>query len=581
MRLQRPALLAIALFAGGCPGKPAELPKVVDAGAPAAGPATLKRPPHPNLATAAFGQRVLEERLTQLSSETKGTVPDALARLHEGAAGSEALMVTLALAAARDARTEAERGTALALAAAGLVLDPVVDGYKERLTDAHGLAAYAATLDQSNATGQAARALVKAAAGGVEQARQLVKAIEDNPAPGAVSADTRLLLALTRRIVGERGDRLVAGLREVAKDKPQSLRARALLAEQLLELGLTPEALEVAGNPPASPWLLAIAGRARVLSGEVDAGIAALREAEGKVDEGHRGDVLYWMARSLTQQPGTAAEVQGVASALSPRPGFSKESRVLESLLAQQAGDFARARTVLEPMVQGPPRQAVDLDALWLLMDACAGLGDRPCVDKAGALALHFDGDEGRLQVARAASVLVGKADGSLPQGVLDTFREAHRLTPFDDKLAAKVGDPVVSGGSAAAARVRAARRALARGDAEQLVVEALGAVKDPACRVCRALLVAGTADPQEAVRRGLKALDGAGPPLAESDLLRVIDALGGYALPEGKKALATLDGDSRPRVKQALAQARADLQDPAARAARNAPAGGDHGHTP
>lgn len=572
-------LLLLVLLAGACPESPPPPPKAVDAGTPAATP--LKRPPHPNLATAAFGQRVVEERLSALGPDARGTVADAMAALHDVAPGGEARVVTLALAALRDARTDAERGTALALAAVGLVLDPVVDGYKERLTDAHGLAAYAGTLDQSDATGQAARALVGAAAGAVEQARQRIHAIEDNPAPGALSADARLLLALTRRVLGERGDALVGGLREVLKTQPQSLRARALLAEQLLELGLYPETLAVTGTPPASPWLGAIAARARVLVGEVDAGIAALREVEGKVDEGHRGEVLYWLARSLTQRPDSGAEVQGIASALAPRPGYAKESRVLEALQAQQAGDYAKARSILEPLASGPPRQSIDVDALALLMDACAGLGDRPCVDKVGAMLLRVDGDEGRVQVARAASVLVGKADGSVPEGVVDTFREAHRLTPFDDKLAAKVGDPVVDGGATAAARVRAARRALARGDGAALATEALAPVKDPACRVCRALLASATPDPQEAVRRALRALEGAGPPLAEADLVRVIDTLGGFALPEAKKALADLDKDPRAGVKQAVALARAELQNPAARATRKGDAHDSHGHRP
>ncbi|MBI1948692.1 MAG: hypothetical protein HYS27_23600 [Deltaproteobacteria bacterium] len=584
MKLVVWSLLAVLLFTSACPGKLEPAPHVVDAGAaPVA--VVLKRPPFPNLATAAYGQRVLEERSAALPPDATGTVAATLAALHDVAPGSEQRAAVLGLAAARGAKTEAERATALALASAALVLDPVVEGYQERLTDAFGLAAYAATLDQSDNVAQGARALVGAAAGAVAQARGLIKSVDDNPVPAAVSADVRLLLALSRRVIGDRGDALVADLRAVLKANPTSLRARALLAEHLLELGLFDEAIAAAGSPPVAPWLAAVAARARVLKGEVAEGIAALRDIEGKVDEGRRGEVIYWLARSLTQTPDGAAEVQSLASALAPRPGFAKESKVLEALLAQVAGDYTKARTLLEPLVPGPPRLPVDVDALWLLVDACAGQGDLPCVEKAGAVVLEVDGDEGRLQVARAASVLVGKTDGAAPEAaaksVLEAFREAHRLTPFDDKLAAKVGEPVVGGGAAAAARVRAARRALARGGAGGLVEEALAPVKDAACRACRALAAAATLDGQEGARRALKALDGAGPPLAESDLIRVIDALGGFPMDGVRAALAGLEVDARPRVKQAVAKAKADLQDPNARARRGIEAQHQHGAKP
>lgn len=576
---------ALLLLASACPGKPVAPTPVVDAGStPVAG--ALKRPPFPNLATAAYGQRVLEERLGSVPPGATGSLAEVLGALHDVAPGTEGRAVEYALAAARGAKTEAERATALALGAAAMVLDPVVDGYQERLTDAFGLAAYAATLDQSDARAQAARALVGGAGGAVAQARSLIKSIGEDALGPAVTPDTRLLLALARRVVGERGDLLVADLRAVLKANPQSLRARALLAEQLLELGLFDEALEAAGKPPAAPWLAAIAARARVLGGDVDGGIAALRDAEGKLDEGRRGDALYWLARSLTRKPDGAAEartveIQGIASALSPRPGFAKESKVVEALLAQLAGDYGKARTLLEPLVQGAPRLPVDVDALWLLVDACAGQGELPCVEQAGALVLGVDGDEGRLQVARAAAVLVGKAEGAPPEAVINAFREAHRLTPFDDQLAAKVGEPVVAGGTGAAARVRAARRALARGGASALVDEALAPVKDPACRTCRALSAAATTDGQEGARRALKALDGAGPALAESDLLHVIDALGGFPLEGARQALQQLDKDARPRVKQAVAKAKADLQDPSARARRSVEAQHQHGTRP
>ncbi|MCC7072129.1 MAG: hypothetical protein IT383_12445 [Deltaproteobacteria bacterium] len=571
----RITLLAVLVLAA-CPEQPAPATPAPDAGVARVAP--HKRPPFPNLATAAYGQRVLEERSAALPPGATGSLPQVMAALHDIDPGTEARAVDLAFAAAKSARTEQERATALALAAAALVLDPVVDGYQERLTDAFGLAAYAATLDQSDTLAQAARALVGAAAGAVAQGESLVKGITDSPSPTAVTPDARLLVALARRVVGARGDALVTDLRTVLKANPDSRRARALLAEHLLELGLFDEARDAAGAPPAAPWLAAIAARARVLGGDVAGGVAALREAEGKVDEGRRGEVIYWLARSLTQAPDKSAEVQSLAAALAPRPGYAKESQVLLALLAQQAGEYGKARTMLDPLVQARPRLPVDVDAMWLLVDSCAGDGDLPCVEQVGARARIIDGDEARLQVARAAAVLVGKAAGSAPDTVTNAFREAHRLAPFDDKLAEKVGDPVVAGGAAAAGRVRAARRALARGGASMLAAEALAPIKDPGCRVCRALVAAAAADLHEGARRALAALEGDGPPLAEADLVRVIDALGGAPVDGVRPALAKLDQDARPKVKEAVARARADLQDVGARARRALEANEDHG---
>src|SRR5688572_25461558 len=150
-RARRSSLLATLslAFALGCP-KPTA---VVDAGTGGSKPdagaqfRVDQRPPHPNMATAAYGQRVLEERIQSAVAST-GTNKEALDVLHDVQPGSEQRAAELAAAGYRAAKTDAERAAAITLIAVALVLDPVVEGYKERLTDAYGLCAYAVTVDQ-------------------------------------------------------------------------------------------------------------------------------------------------------------------------------------------------------------------------------------------------------------------------------------------------------------------------------------------------------------------------------------------------------------------------------------------------
>jgi hypothetical protein len=209
-----------------------------------------------------------------------------------------------------------------------------------------------------------------------------------------------------------------------------------------------------------------------------------------------------------------------------------------------------------------------------MLTDACAGLGDVECVLKAGARAVSIDGDHGRFHTARAAAALVGKAEVDVDEAL----REAHRASPFDEKLAAKVGEAVVPGGPAAAARVRAARRALLR-HAPKLVDEALAPVaKAPSCRVCRALDAEAAAGVDQA-QKAAQALGGEGPPLALADLLVVIDALGAAPDAQARKALDAIR-DEREPVVRAVARARADHKDPDDRRRRDAGEGG-HDHAP
>lgn len=575
-------LLASALpLASACP--PAGPSGAVDAGAGAGPPTSAaatgpQRPPHPNMATAAWGQRVLEQRVGALpplsaanASPTKVTTTEVLDALHEVTPASTVRAAELAAAAYRTGTTDAERGNAIALLAAALVLDPTVEGYKERITDAHGLGAYAGTIDASDAIGQSARALVAGAAGSLAQAKRLLEVVATTPGLGS---EPRLFLALARRLTGDFGDSMLADL-------------RAALAEAWLDLGLYPEAAATAQMPggAAQPWLDAVRGRALVLAGNVDDGTALLKAAEPKLDEGNRGDALYWLGRSLTQSPTVAvAEIEAIAATLAARPGFDKESAVLQALLAQKAGDYQKARALLEPIVRGRPVLPVDGDATWLLVDACAGMGDLRCVDEVGARGRAIDGDVGRYQLARAAAVLIGKAVAPTADagpgdaadadrgaaGALVPLREAHRASPFDEKLAAKVGDAVVAGGPAAASRVRAARKALLR-NASKIVDEALAPLaKTSSCRLCRAL-DAAAASGVDAAKKAHGAIAGDGPPLALADLVVAINDLGAAPVKEAEQALALLDKDERAEVQQAIARARADHKDPDGRRRRDA----------
>lgn len=556
----------------------------VDGGAaqPAApNSAKSDRPPFPNMATAPWGQRVLEERVNALATPaaTAATNKDVVDALHEMTPASAKRAAELAASAYRSGKTNAERGTSVALLGAALVLDPTVDGYKERVTDAHGLAAYAGTLDASDAIGQGARAVVMGAAGQVAQAKRLVEVVDTTP---ALSPDARLFLALARKLTGDVGDALIADLQSVIAARPTSGRARAALAELWLDLGLAREAADTAtlqsrADAQVQPWLDAIRGRALVVDGNLDEGLTLLKAAEPKLDEGNRGDALYWLGRSLTSKEGTpVSEIEAIAATLSARPGFQKEGAVLQALVSLRSADFAKARSLVEPLVKGRPMLPVDGDAAWLLADACAGLGDLRCVDDAGRRARAIDGDEARYQQARAAAVLIGKADsGDGDTAALGPMREAHRASPFDAKLGAKVKEPVVDGGAFAASRVRAARKALARRAYKVVdvalapVLAAKGGSGGAACRVCRALDAQAAAG-VDAAQKGAKALQGAGPELAVADLIAVIDALGEAPIKEAMGALDALEKkDTRGDVLAAIQKARGDHKDPDARRRR------------
>src|SRR5690348_12368066 len=102
-------LCAVAvLSAVACPQKGAI---VVDAGVksqPAPGePVVTKRPPFPNMATAAWGQRVLEERVAAVHAEAAAaTTAAVLDALHDMSPGSEKRAAELAASAYKNAKSD-------------------------------------------------------------------------------------------------------------------------------------------------------------------------------------------------------------------------------------------------------------------------------------------------------------------------------------------------------------------------------------------------------------------------------------------------------------------------------------------
>jgi hypothetical protein len=570
------SMSAVVLVAAivGCPSprSPTDAGTAVVAAANPQASSARKRPPYPNMATAAWGQEVLEERLRAVPAAEAAPpkTTDILDALHELAPGSELRAQELAVRAFRGAKTDAERGTAAALLAAALVLEPTAQGYKDRVTDAFGIGAYAGTLDASDAVGQGARALVNASAGSLAQAERLVDVVANTP---RVTAEARLFLALTRRVTGSSPlDVVIADLKQTLEARPKSLRARTSLAEILLDLGFSEDVIFAVDAPDTkdtagvrAPWLVALHGRALVLQGEVPAGIELLRDAESKLEEGRRGDALYWLGRSLTQTEAWATEVPPIAAQLQQREGFMKEARTLEALVALLGGDPKKAADIARPLAMGQARMPVDIDAGWIAVDACAGAHDEDCVEELGRKVVTLDGDLARLFRARATAHAKPEAGPDEKSLALNT--QAERLSPFAD-------DPV------ATRRLKAARKAVVRG-APSLARAAL-APHAKKCRVCAAVLThaQGGKDGAEAALAALAIPEGISPPLADADLVGVIDALGGHADDRTRAALEALAKDSRPMVQKAVAQARADHKDPDARRRREAGAGGDaHGH--
>ena len=529
------------------------------------------RPPFPNMASDAWGKKVIAYRETlpgrgYEKASYREAVDRAMERIHAIEPGSEAAAASLATVAWTKAASDDERSLALSLLAAALVLDPAIENYRARLTDAHGLVMYAGTLPAETVLGQAARAFVAVAVGRVYEGEKLTDVLSGGP---PLDADAGLFIGLSRRFQADRSDVAFQRLRSVVQGKAESARARSALAEGLLEMGLADSLLEVV--PPESlgdaAYLMALRGRALVLTGQAKDGVMMLRTAAEKVSAAERGKVLYWLGRSLAQQ-GRLQESQEILQSLTGRPGYASEHAMLAALVAQVAGDYPKARERAESVCSSRGVSlGLALSCNWAVVDACAGMGDEKCVSLWGKRAVGTDGDVTRLQHARAALGIVGKAAGV---DVDQALKRAHQLSPFDPDLAKRVGDKAVRGGNKMALLISGARRALffeAKSEVELALAKVVKTNRS--CRVCRALFARASADVDESARRALGAFQGEGPQLDEEDLLPLIHALGGSPIDAGKKVLQDLTSDQRPRVQKAAYQAIADLANPAARKER------------
>lgn len=591
-RIGRLALVAapLVLFLAGACSRPQESasPSTTNAPGPEAEPDRIRvqkaseetsadalapqgRPPFPNMATDAWGKKVIAHRESQSQAHFEGltgpqAIERAMAHLHSVEPGSASTAASLALQAWKQAANDGERATALSLLAAAWVLDPTLEHHKARLTDAHGLVMYAGTLRQESVLGQAARAFVAVAVGRVYEGEKLTDVLSGGV---PLDGDAGLFIALSRRFQAERDDAAFRALRQVIQAKPESFRARTALAEGLLELGLPASVLEAvpAGSFGQAPYLGALRGRALALAGQVKPGVQRLRAAVEEVDAADRGIVLYWLGQSLAEQ-GRFAETDEVMQSLAGRPGYANEQAMLEGLVAHMRGDFAIARKRAETVCSTRGISfGLALTCHWAVVDACAGLGDARCVELWGKRAVGTDGDITRLQQAKVALSLVGNA----PNGDLEeTLRKAHRLSPFDAELAKRVGDKTVPGGEVLSGLLRGVRHALffgAKEEAERALQPIVTA--NPACRVCRGLYARAADDIDEAARRALQVFKGQGPELDEDDLIPLLDALGGSPIREGKAILERFAKDPRPRVQTAAMQAIFELANPQARQER------------
>jgi hypothetical protein len=540
---------------------------------------------------------------------------EATTSLHTLRPGDEVKARELAVRAARSAPDDATRGTALAIAALALVLDPAVEGYGERLTDAFGLAAYAGTIDATDAVGQTARAIVGAAGGAVRQARTLIDLVGQT---AKLPDETRALLALARDGVRDRSDAFFDDAAAGLRARPDSARLKAVLAERWLELGLVDEVLGLVQDS-RHPALGIVAGRAQVVGGRRDMAIATLRplvDALAGVDEARRAEALAWLGLAQAEDPALADAARSTAGALSPRPGWAKEAALIEAIVSARTGAPERARQALLPLARGTPSSTLVVER-WIteaLLDVCGTLGDLGCVERSARRLQLLDVDAApplrararalaaqRTATPRAIAVPSPSPTGTAGSGAdrpaglpergpdagadagaaaVDAGIAANGVVPVADadKVDALVAqaERLSPGNPEQQQRLRTVRRALAARCPRQAQKTLSTLLQDPELRVARALAAAFEAQPLGRAKQAAAALTGRGPPLADDDLVAVIDALGGARLKDSEALFAPLAVDPRAQIRAAVARARADLADPEARRRRLAGATSD-----
>ena len=506
------------------------------------------------MASAAWGEQValtLGKDVVVGDGAARALLTEALTALTTLEPGSERRARDLALRSWKKAADDVGRGSALAIVALSLVVDPAVEGYTERLIDASGLAIYAGTVDSSDPVAQCARAVIAAAGGSARQARELVDLVQEGLAMSkANNDDVRGWLAIARDSVRDRSDAFYVDAKRGLAARPENIRLQALYADHLLDLGFADEALQELGTSDA-PSLVVLRARAELERGAATRAVELLQPLATRligVDEPRRAEALFWLGKAqLAVEPGadlTAAKA--TITALEPRPGWAKETRLLNAIVARLEGRAADAQQALMPLALGTPTSTLVIERHIVaeLLPLCAASKDAACVEKAGRRASMLDVDP-QLVVNAKASLLPADESKALAD-------EAQRLAP-----------------GPRAADVLKVRRALAA-KAPSLARPVLDALlKDPQLRVARALRVPLAGDPPETARFAAAAITGLGLPLAERDLVDVVTALGAHKLKDSDGLLKVLDKDARPAVQRAVQLARADLKDPDARRKR------------
>jgi hypothetical protein len=534
-------------------------------------PPTLTRPPQPVMASPAWGEHVA----TQLGKDVTAPagvsanelVQKATLRLWSLEPGSEREAIFVLLQAWKAAPDDQTRGLALALVAVAMVWEPTVEGYLERLTDAYGLGLYAGTVDTSTPIGQAARSIVLAAGGSVRQARDLIELLTTMP---RVPEEVIQWRAMARAAANDRRQIFFDDAERALKTTSTAWRLRATVADRLSDIGLYDRAaatIAAVGTPGAPSATLEGApaaaklvwARALVQAGRAADALEALTHLSTSlvgVDEPRCSEALFWLAEAQLQQDDQAAAKKTAAS-LESRPGWRRDAGWIAASLAAREDRLDEAKALLMPLVSGTPTSTVQVERRIgrLALEVAAEQRDVAAFERAERFFRVVDLDPEGTAAARAR---LQEPPGTEPRSGRALWDSVARMEISTRDLLA-------------------VRRAIA-GQAPALVgpiVDRL--VTQPSLRAARALRVSVLVEPSAKAVAAAAALDGKGPVLIESDLLPVIDALGGAPTANGERHLAALAADPRPAVTRAVEQARQDLRNPAGRLRRLANESGTH----
>ena len=521
---------------------------------------STQRPGQPALASAAWGEQVAASFANEVvagAADSATSLQESLSALGSLAPGSEARAYPLAVRSWQQATDDVGHGTALAVMALALVLDPREDGVVERLVDATGLGIYAGTVDNTDAIARCARALVASAAGQGLQAAALVKMVAETP---QLSDDERGWLAIARDGLHDGSDAFFADAARGLAARPDNIRLLHLVATHLLELGFADEALTHLGQHTEAPLLL-LRGRALVETDQAAAAVALLEPLAAQlqdIDEPHRAEVLFWLGCArlslVDLDAAQLASVDELVSKLEARSGWNKAAVLLRALrLGREAkeGFVVELRSLLLPFALGPPTSTlvVERKVVAELLKACGLAKDLECVKKAARRMMLLDVDTALIEEQVFAAGPGADTDAA--------------AAPTDEGLRIASADLATQRKLLALRRAIAARAPLM---AEPLVTALL---KDPELRVARALRVKMTTDPALMARLAAAALTGLGPALGEADLVNVVAGLGASKTKDSEALLSLMDKDPRPTVQAAAIMARQDLKDPASRLRR------------